>query len=388
MRIKNFIKKISNSTDIELYPDPVIIINSFNDIIGWNSKAEDIFGYLESEIIGKNVALLFDNDVNKIHLSVYEKTNLIITAKNKNGQDVITDISCARINNDKDIIISLRDVTKNQKIIEKLLIEYEKAVKTAHYRSGFLASFSNELKNPVHSVIGFSQGMLDGICGILNEKQEKYVSIINKNANNLLALINNIVSLSMMEIGQIQPEYKVFDVTELVESVKNDLENTISEKNIIFTLDFSENGRKNIYSDENMLRQILLNLFTNAIKFTDAGSIRVKLSCPDFETIEASGIKINPNYTDKSYLMVMVFDTGIGISEEDKPKIFDEYKKPGGTMAKKYGGTGLGLSVTRNLTGILGGKIWFESSLGEGSVFGFIIPAERIIKPGMSHETL
>jgi len=380
MSIKGLIKKFSNSFSLDNYPDGVIIINSSEDIIGWNLKAEDIFGYLESEITGKNIAIIFDDNVNKIHQSSYERIKQVVTAKTRNGDDIITEVSCAYLNSGKDTIISVRDVTKNQKIIESLLMEYEKAIKTAHYRSGFLASYTNELKTPLHSIINFSLVLMDAIDYNLDEKQEKYISIINKNANNLLGLINNMTTLSMTEIGQIQPECKVFDVVELVDSVKSGIENIIGEKNISFNIDYNENQRKNIYSDENLLRQITQNLFTNAVKFTGGGSVNVKLSSPEPEIIEKSGIEINPDLNEKSYLMIEVKDTGIGIPDESKHGIFNEYKRPTGAIAQKYGGTGLGLAITKRLVEILGGKIWFESETGKGSSFCFIIPAERVVK--------
>lgn len=383
MRIKNFIKRISKPIDLEVYPDAIIIINALNDIIGWNRKAENIFGYLESEISGRNIAILFDNYVEKIHIALDEKTSQMITAKNRNGEDIIIEISCNEFNkkNGK-TIICVKDITENQKIIEKLLLEYEKASKIAQNKNGFIAAHSNELKKPIHSIIGFSQGIIDGVCGQIDEKQEKYISIINKNANNLLMLIDNMIILSKIEAEQIQPEYKVFEVNELVESVKNDISHLIEEKNISFEIDFSGLERKNVYSDESLLRQILMNLYTNAVKFTDVGQVKVALAHPDMEAVKNMGIHPVHYFTEKSYILFSISDTGIGISDEDKQGIFDEHNQSK-TMTKKYGGTGLGLSITKKLTDILGGNIWVTSKLSHGSTFNFIIPVEKIMIPSM-----
>jgi len=381
MHIKGFIKKYSTAMDLEIYPDAIIIINVLNDIIGWNTKAENIFGYLESEIIGRNIAILFDNQIEKIHISIFEKTSQIFSAKNRNGEDIIIEISCNEFNKNEKIIISVKDVTKSQKVIEKLLLEYEKVSKIAQNKNGFIAAHSNELKKPIHSIIGFSQGIIDGVCGQLDEKQEKYISIINKNANNLLTLIDNMIILSKIEAEQIKLDYKVFDVTELAESAKNDINHLIQEKNISFDIDFSALERKNIYSDESLLRQILLNLYTNAVKFTDVGQIKITLAHPYMETIKNVGIPHVPYFTEKSYILFSISDTGIGISEEDKQSLFDEHNHSNKTMTKKYGGTGLGLAITRKLTNILGGNIWVKSTLSHGSTFSFIIPVEKILTP-------
>ncbi|HBG48431.1 MAG TPA: hypothetical protein DDW90_02785 [Cyanobacteria bacterium UBA9971] len=381
MYITDFIKKFSNPMELDSYPDAIIIINALNDIVDWNRKAESIFGYLESEITGRNIAILFDNCIEKIHESLFEKTSQIINAKNRNGDDIIIEIACGELNKDGKTIISIKDVTKSQKVIEKLLLEYEKASKIAQNKSGFMAAHSNELKKPVHSIISFSQGMLDGVCEQLDEKQEKYISIINKNANNLLALLDNMIVLSKIETEQIQPDYKVFDVTEIVESVKNNINHLIQEKNISFEIDFSELERKNIYSDEALLRQILLNLYTNAVKFTDVGLIKLALSHPDMETVKNMGIYPVHYFTEKSYILFSIADSGIGIADEDQQIIFDEYNQSNKTMTKKYGGTGLGLAITKKILDILGGNIWFTSKLSNGSTFNFIIPVEKILTP-------
>jgi len=381
MNISDFIKKISKPLEIEAYPDAIIIINALNDIVAWNRKSENIFGYLENEITGRNIAILFDNCIEKIHASLFEKTSQIINAKNRNGEDIIIEISCGELNKDGKTIISIRDVTKGQKVIQKLLLEYEKVSKIAQNKSGFMAAHSNELKKPVHAIIGFAQGMRDGVCGQLDEKQEKYISIINKNANNLLTLLENMIILSKIETEQIQTEYKVFDVTEIVESVKNNINHLIQEKNISFEIDFSELERKNIYSDEGLLRQILLNLYTNAVKFTDVGLIKLTLTHPDMETIKNMGIYPVHYFTEKSYILFSISDTGIGIADEDRQVIFDEYNQSNKTMTKKYGGTGLGLAITKKILDILGGNIWFTSKLSNGSTFNFIIPVEKILTP-------
>ena len=381
MHITDFIKKISKPMELDAYPDAIIIINALNDIVAWNRKAENIFGYLESEITGRNIAILFDNCIEKIHESLFEKTRQIINAKNRNGEDIIIEISCGELNKDGKTIISIREVTKGQKVIEKLLMEYEKVSKIAQNKSGFMAAHSNELKKPVHAIIGFSRGVLDGVCGQLDEKQEKYISIINKNANNLLALLDNMIVLSRIETEQIQTEYKVFDVTEIIESVKSNINHLIQEKNISFEIDFSELERKNIYSDEGLLRQILMNLYTNAVKFTDVGLIKLTLIHPDLETVKNMGIYPVHYFTEKSYILFSIADSGIGIADEDQQIIFDEYNQSNKTMTKKYGGTGLGLSITKKLTDILGGNIWVTSKLSHGSTFNFIIPVEKILTP-------
>ena len=386
MIIKSLIKNISNQGWLDLYPDAVIIINALNEIIGWNDKAERLFGYNESEIMGRNIAILLENSSEKIHLSLYEKSSQILNAKTRKNKDIIVEISCNDLKKDGKTIISVKNITHSQKVIEKLLLEYEKSSKIAKNKSGFIASYSNELKTPIHSIIGFSQGLLDGICGPINEKQEKYASIINNNANTVLSLIDNMIYMSKIESEQIQPEYKVLEIDKLIESVKNDTEHLIEDKKISFETDLKDLERKTVYSDESLLRQILLNLCSNAIKFTEAGEVKIRIIHPELETVKNAGIQPLPYFTGKSYMLFSISDTGIGISEEDKKHIFEGPNNTGKQKNKKFAGTGLSLLITKKLTHILGGSIWVVNNDGKGTTFKFIIPTERTITPIINKE--
>ncbi|MCK7516060.1 MAG: ATP-binding protein [Desulfobacterales bacterium] len=126
-----------------------------------------------------------------------------------------------------------------------------------------------------------------------------------------------------------------------------------------------------------MIRQVLLNILTNAVKFTEIGSVNLKVIHPDLEFLKYQGINVPVNYTDKSYLMFSVTDTGIGIAEENLNNIFSEYRQFDRSASKKYGGTGLGLAISKKILEHLGGIIWVESEQTQGSTFSFIIPIER-----------
>jgi PAS domain S-box-containing protein len=380
MSIKSFFKNTPNISSIDSYPDAIIIINSINEIAGWNDKAEKIFGYLENEIVGRNIAIIFDESLEKIHLSRFEHTSQILNAKTRDGKDLIAEISCNDLKKDGKTIISVKDVTKSQKVIEKLLLEYEKVSKIAATKSGFVAAHTHELKTPLHAIIGFSQGLLDGVCGSIDEKQEKYVSIINKNANSLLSLLDNMIMLSRLEAGEVHVDNKVFDISELLESLRNDIAYVLEEKSVTFEIDCSALERKTIFTDEVILRQILQNLFINAIKFTDIGEIKVKLTHPEIEMVENAGIQTVPYFTNKSYILFSVSDKGVGLSEDEKQKIFYDYNnQSGNTVIKKYGTIDLSLAITKKLTSTLGGNIWVNSNFDQGSTFSFIIPIEKIL---------
>lgn len=385
IKIKTLLKKLFKNyffyEIFDYYPDAIIVINFQKNIIFWNKRAQEIFGFSKKEVIGKNIEFIFTDKIEKIYQCLSKNKSLTMNLKIKTGQEIFTEITCSDSENKEEVIIAARDVTKTQKFISELDLELKRISKISQNKSSFIVNLSHELRTPVHSIIGFSQALLDGISGTLSEKQVKYVSIINRNANNLLLLLNNILDISKIEAGKMEFNFKYFDVVKLINSVSEVISHFANNKKLEFTMDLSDIVKKNIYSDENMLRQVLLNVLNNAVKFTEIGSVSLKVIHPDLEFLKYQGINIPLDYTDKSYLMFSVTDTGIGITEEDSKNIFDEYRQFYRSAAKKYGGTGLGLAISKKVLSHLGGIIWVESEYSQGSTFSFIIPVERVKIP-------
>lgn len=375
--LKNIFKNIRISDTYDKYPDAVLSFDFQKNIVIWNKQAQNLFGYTKKEIVGKNVNYIFNEDTEKIYKGLNENRSVAISARTKSNTEIIAEVTCADLEGQSEIIIAIRDITRSRKAIEKIVAEYDNVLNESQNKSSFVSSLSGELRTPMHSIIGFSQALLDGLGGELSEKQKKYVSIISKNANNLLALLNSLLDLSKIEAGKMEYSFKIFDVISLINSIVEIVNPILAEKKVELSVDLSDIIKKSIYSDENHLRQILLNILTNAVKFIDLGSISIKVLHPDLEFIRYQGIEVLPEYTDKSFLMFSIADTGIGIAENDINYIFDEYRQLDRTNSKKYGGTGLSLAITKKITEGLGGKIWVESELGEGSTFSFIIPIDR-----------
>lgn len=374
---KNLFKKRACYEVSDNYPDGVIVINYQKSILYWNKKAQEIFGFSKKETVGKNIGFIFADEVEKIYQSLGENRSYVLNVRTKLDQEIFIEITCADSENKEEVIITVRNVARNQKLLNGLKSELEKTARISQNKSTFIASLSHELRTPVHSIIGFSQAMLDGISGKMLEKQEKYVSIISKNANNLLILLNNILDLSKIEAGKMEFNLKNFDVVQLINSTTELVSHFASDKKLEFSVDLSDIVKRNIYSDENMVRQVLLNVLNNAVKFTEIGSVNLKVLHPDLEFIKSHEINVPVDFTDKSYLMFSVTDTGIGIAEEDVNSIFDEYRQFDRSASKKFGGTGLGLAITKKILSHLGGVIWAESEYSQGSTFSFIIPIER-----------
>jgi len=238
----------------------------------------------------------------------------------------------------------------------------EKAQESERLKSAFLANLSHEIRTPLNGILGFSELLSEDEN--LTETQQQYLQIIRKNSDNLLSLINDIIDISIIEAKQIKiniAEFNLIDLFNGLESlfkslgIKNNSEIEIRFVNTEFT-------NFNIKTDQLRLNQILVNLIGNSLKFTEKGHVFF-----GFNTLTEQNNK---------FLKFYVKDTGIGIDTSLTEIIFDRFRQIDDGNTRKYGGVGLGLSISKNLVNLLGGEIWLESELGKGSTFYFTIPIE------------
>ncbi len=241
-------------------------------------------------------------------------------------------------------------------------------------KSSFLANMSHELRTPMNAIIGYTDLLVDGIDGPINEEQEKSLKKIAGNSRHLLQLINDVLDISKIESGKIKLETKEFDLKWLIESVIPTFEPLLKEKDLTVT-DKIDGALGLVYGDEDTIRQVLINVLSNAIKFTHQGEITITAR-PSERGVEPGEPPI--------FAEVCVEDTGIGIKEEDLGTIFDKFVQVDLTTVRQYEGTGLGLSIARGLVALHKGMMWATSKYGEGSKFYFTIPLnkEMLEKPG------
>jgi GAF domain-containing protein len=224
------------------------------------------------------------------------------------------------------------------------------------HKSEFLANMSHELRTPLNAIIGFSEVLGERLFGELNEKQAEYTDDILTSGRHLLSLINEILDLSKVEAGRMELELVTFDLPLAIDNARTFVRERATKHGI--ALDVAVDDRLgDIVGDERKIKQILLNLLSNAVKFTPEGG----------------RIGINARQTD-GVVEISVTDTGIGISQEDQPKIFEEFRQVGSDNAHKVEGTGLGLTLAKKFVELHGGRIWVESEVGKGSKFTFTLP--------------
>lgn len=224
-------------------------------------------------------------------------------------------------------------------------------------KSQFLANMTHEIRTPMNAIIGFSD--LLASCELADEQQE-YIDIIRDSSRHLLNLINGILDLSKIEAGQIQVEMRNCELATVLDSIEAMMRSLADKKGLEFEIVRCPDVPAMMHTDSARLRQCLVNLISNAIKFTETGHVRVRV-VPD-------GADANP------CLRFDVEDTGIGISREKQAFIFEAFTQADGTTTRKYGGTGLGLAITQKLAGLLGGSVSVRSTPGQGSVFSLTLP--------------
>ena len=291
------------------------------------------------------------------------KKLLFYTPKNHNLFDLETidgNNEVVVINN---TVVSLIDRIENYtqemlRVNENLIISKNKAEESTRFKSEFLANMSHEIRTPMNGIIGMSHLALQTK---LNETQHRYLLNIDNSAKQLLSLINGILDLSKIEAGKLNIEKINFNLYNAIHNVITMIENQANKKNIKLILEYYVDKKINHFGDELRIAQVITNLCSNAIKFTDEGSVTIRI------------ISLN-----NDFIKIEVEDTGIGLTKDEQSKLFQNFIQADGSTTRKYGGTGLGLSISKQLVELMDGKIWIESKKGKGSNFIFKILLKEV----------
>jgi signal transduction histidine kinase len=252
-----------------------------------------------------------------------------------------------------------------QRQSDELAVTNHELARASKAKSEFLANMSHELRTPLNAVIGFSEVLSDQVFGSLNDKQAKYVVNVLTSGRHLLQLINDILDLSKVEAGRMELRAEELDVRQAITDIQVIVGPLALKKDLGLGVSVDP-GCGVIVADQVKFKQILYNLLSNAVKFTPpAGSITVTAA------------------REAEFVEIRVSDTGIGIKEEDKHRIFAEFQQIDSSYTRQHAGTGLGLALTRKFVEMHGGRIWFESEFGRGTTFAFVLPAT----PGRTEDT-
>jgi len=346
--------------------DGIIIIDEKGLILSCNLKALEIFDYQEEELLNHKINMLMPSSDNKAHdgyMNNYQSTGTAriigigreLKGQRKDGSTFPIDLGVneIKVKGESQFVGIIRDITERKKIEQSLISSREQAEAASKAKSEFLAMMSHELRTPLNGVIGMAQLMRDGK---LDDEQTEYLDIINDSSHSLLTIIDDILDLTKMESGFLKIKSEVFNPEELVDAVQTLLSPQAKEKALALSVQLTSKCPPLLIGDAGRIRQVLLNLLGNAIKFTEQGSVTLDLKC---ELIKESS----------AMLTMAISDTGIGISDEDQKRLFQLFTQIDSSATRKYSGTGLGLAISKQLINQMGGDISLQSTPDKGSTF-------------------
>ncbi|MBI9082666.1 MAG: PAS domain S-box protein [Desulfobacterales bacterium] len=301
--------------------------------------------------VSENTSQRFNVLKNKDHL-IFECVHI-----KKDGTQIPVEVSSQFIEySGRPVILSIaRNISDRKRVEAELKMAKESAEAASITKSQFLANMSHEIRTPMNGIIGTCDLLLDTD---LAPKQRELLEILNSSGKSLLSLINDILDLSKIEAGKLDLDRITFSIRKVMEDVTDTFLPKATEKAIELVLDIPPDLTESVVADPLRLRQVLVNLVSNALKFTEKGEIGLGVSC-----LKETEKTVEMHFT--------VRDSGIGIAPQYHDNLFDAFTQADGSITRKYGGTGLGLAICRRLASLMGGKIWLESKQGKGSAFSF-----------------
>ncbi|MDD5392502.1 MAG: PAS domain S-box protein [Thiothrix sp.] len=368
--------QVKTRTIVDSVLDAIVVINSRGIIIETNKSVYPVFGYEPEELLGQNVSVLVEGEHQHKHdqyIQRYLETGepgIIgrarqLKARRKDGSIFPVDLSVNEARFGDNVVFTgiIRDISHRIQAQQELAKARDEALESARLKSEFLANMSHEIRTPMNGVIGMAELLLDGA---LSREQRDQVRTVQHSAESLLRIINDILDFSKIEAGKLTISNSAFEVLPVIEGVIDLLADNAQNKGIELAFFVDRNVPAAIVSDPVRLRQILINLLNNAIKFTERGYVVLKISNVD-ASVGQEG--------ERQHLRFDVIDTGCGIPEEAQARLFTAFSQVDGSITRQYGGTGLGLAICKQLAHLMGGDVGLLSKVGVGSNFWVTIEA-------------
>ena len=352
---------------VESAPDAMIVTDEQRRIALINARAEDLFGYDRAALAGQPIDGLMPEASHATYLAELlallsnpdtapQDRMIELDGKRKDGDAFPIELSFGHIRTESGLLVfnAIRDITARRQI-EAKLAEASKA------KSDFLANVSHELRTPLNAIIGFSELIRDAVVGPLDARYREYGGDINDSGRHLQNIINDILDISKIERGRLELRDEIVSIGEMLESCRRIVEAMAATAGVSLSVEAPGNLPL-VHADQLRLRQVLLNLMSNAVKFTPSGG-RVSVSA-----VTATGGAV-----------IVVKDTGIGMKEEDIAIALQPFRQIDGALSRRFGGTGLGLPLAKALVELHGGHLDLESAPGAGTTVRIQLPAERLV---------
>ncbi|MEI6347437.1 MAG: PAS domain S-box protein [Bacteroidota bacterium] len=372
---------------VEQSPVTVIITDKRGSVEFVNSKFTEITGYAESEILGKNMRILQSGKQTK---EFYEELwNTLLSKQNwhgefhnkkKNGDLYWESATISSIldnsGNISFFVAVKEDITEKKKLLEELIEAKEHAEESDRLKSAFLANMSHEIRTPMNGILGFADLLKEP--KLTGEEQHEYISIIEESGERMLNIINDIISISKVESGQMDIFISETNINEQIDYIYTFFKPEAEQKGIkllfkksLLSID------ANIFTDREKVYAVLINLVKNAIKFTNTGFIEFGYELKSESASDAQLRSDQPDVTQCPEVEFFVKDTGLGIRKDQQQLVFERFRQANDSLTRNYEGAGLGLSISKAYVEMLGGKIWVESTEGAGSTFYFTLPFDN-----------
>jgi PAS domain S-box-containing protein len=357
---------------VESAPDALVMIDRHGDILYVSAQTERLFGYAKEELLGKKIEVLLPARYHGKHagqrMSYLSSprvrpmgAGIELFGLHRNGQEIPVEISLSPLTTPTGVLVTaaIRDITERKRFQEELKLARETAEMASRSKSEFLANMSHEIRTPLAGILGYAE-MIALYCHS-DDERKNYMEKLRRCADNLTELISDILDLSKVEAGALKVESVPLSLVSEVEGLINILHGRAAEKKISLDVVYERPLPTTIISDPTRMRQVLSNIVGNAIKFTDHGGVTLKI------------------YVDSGSrgLCFAVTDTGCGLSAEEQGRLFQPFVQADSSTTRKYGGTGLGLALSRRLAHALNGELHCtHSSPGKGSTFVFSLKLE------------
>lgn len=361
---------------VEASPNAFLLFDHDGRIVMVNRQTELLFGYSRQELMGQPVELLIPESMRKTYMEVRHRfvqepearrlgDNRELFGRHRDGRLLPVEVGLSPLRSGDEQLVQavVTDIGHRKAAERRLRDQANELIVANRYKSEFLANMSHELRTPLNSILILSDQLRQNAANNLTEKQVRHADIMHRAGHDLLQLINDVLDLAKIEAGHMQIKAEPVNLAELLVALTTELEPMAKEKGLRLSSKIDPDLPAVITSDQARIQQILHNLVTNALKFTERGSVEVHVARHESDDATAEGM-----------LQIRVTDTGIGIAEEEHERIFQAFQQIDGSISRHYGGTGLGLAIAQQLAEVLGGGITLRSAPGEGSCFTVALP--------------